>query len=166
MSGHEMHREQVVISRSAVQLLLTYLDKGIIAAGTTALRTIESIYWFGRQLVLHPGEYRNRLFVGQWEPYENGPDVHPKIALKTIAGWMDENNMDEVSGYTQVIIAPGYRFRIVKGLVTNFHQPQSTLLLLVAAFVGDDFRKIYAHALTNDYRFLSYGDGSLLYRND
>lgn len=166
LAGHEMHREQIVVSRKVIDQLISHLDKGIIAAGTTALRTIESIYWFGRQLVLNPGQYRSDLFVGQWEPYEGGPDVPVPVALKTIADWMTEYNRNEFSGYTQVLIAPGYKFRLVKGLVTNFHQPESTLLLLVAAFAGEDYRRIYDHALTHGYRFLSYGDSSLLFRND
>lgn len=165
MAGHDMHREKITVSRETLKTIIAHLNTDIIAAGTTALRTIESIYWFGRQLVLEPGQYRSSLFVGQWEPYENGPDVPVPVALKTIDDWMQEYNLTEFSGYTQIMIAPGYRFRIVKGLITNFHQPQSTLLLLVAAFAGDDYRRIYDHALTNGYRFLSYGDGSLLLRN-
>lgn len=166
MSGHDMHREQINVTRVALQQLIAHLDKGIIAAGTTALRTIESLYWFGRRLVLNPGEYRSELFVGQWEPYEGGPEVPTKVALQSLLDWMIENNHALVSGFTQILIAPGYKFRLANGLITNFHQPQSTLLLLVAAFVGEDFRKIYDYALANNYRFLSYGDSSLLFRND
>jgi S-adenosylmethionine:tRNA ribosyltransferase-isomerase len=166
MDNHEMHREQIIVHRDLIELLLHHNKNGITAVGTTALRTLESIYWFGRQLVLQPGQFRSTLFVGQWEPYEGGPDVPVPVALRAIAEWMREYNMKEVSGYTQVLIAPGYRFRIVNRLVTNFHQPQSTLLLLVAAFIGDDYRKVYEHALQHNYRFLSYGDSSLLWRND
>lgn len=166
MAGHEMHREQIVVPKTVIEQLLAYSAKTVIAAGTTSLRTIESIYWFGRQLVLQPGHYRNELFVGQWEPYEDGPEVPVQVALQAVYDWMTEYNHTALKGYTQILIAPGYRFRIVRGLITNFHQPQSTLLLLVAAFAGHDFRKIYEHALQHDYRFLSYGDSSLLFRND
>jgi S-adenosylmethionine:tRNA ribosyltransferase-isomerase len=165
MRGHDMHREQVIIPKQVIEQLLSHRDM-VIAAGTTALRTLESIYWFGRQLVLAPGEFRSSLYTGQWEPYENGPDVPARVALQAILDWMNEYHHTSLTGYTQLLIAPGYRFRIVNGLITNFHQPQSTLLLLVAAFTGEDFRKIYQHALDHNYRFLSYGDSSLLFRND
>jgi len=166
MSGHEMHREQIEVAREVIDELIRFHPKGITAVGTTALRTLESIYWFGRQLVLEPGQFRSALFVPQWEPYEDGPDVPAMIALRAVQDWMREYNHASLTGFTQLLIAPGYKFRMVNALVTNFHQPQSTLLLLVAAFVGEDFRKIYDHALANDYRFLSYGDSSLLFRND
>ncbi len=166
MHDHEMHREQIIVTRELIEQLLKYHHTGVTAVGTTSLRTLESIYWFGRQIVLSPGQFQHSLFVGQWEPYDEGPDVPTIIALRAIHDWMREYNLSQFDGYTQILIAPGYKFRIVNGLITNFHQPQSTLLLLVAAFVGDDFRKIYDHALQNNYRFLSYGDSSLLYRND
>lgn len=166
MKDHDMHREQIFFTRDLVLDLLNHLNTGITAVGTTAMRTLESIYWFGKQLVVEAGSYRNSVFVGQWEPYDNTVDVPVSVALRTVADWMQENNLNEVTGYTQIMIAPGYRFKIVSSLITNFHQPESTLLLLVAAFTGEDFRKIYDHALNNDYRFLSYGDSSLLFRND
>jgi len=165
MLGHEMHREQIIVAKEVIDELIAHHGKGITAVGTTALRTLESIYWFGRQLVLEPGQFRSTLFVGQWEPYENGPDVPTVVALNAVKDWMREYNHSELTGFTQILIAPGYKFRIVDALVTNFHQPQSTLLLLVAAFIGEDFRKLYDHALANDYRFLSYGDCSLLFKN-
>jgi S-adenosylmethionine:tRNA ribosyltransferase-isomerase len=166
MKDHDMHREQIFFTRDLVLDLLKHLNTGITAVGTTAMRTLESIYWFGKQLVVEAGTYRNSVFVGQWEPYDNTVEVPVSVALRTVADWMQENNLNEVSGYTQIMIAPGYRFKVVSSLVTNFHQPESTLLLLVAAFTGEDFRKIYDHALNNEYRFLSYGDSSLLFRND
>lgn len=166
MQEHEMHREVVIVTREVVETLLGSIDSGITAVGTTSLRTLESIYWFGRQLVLQPGQFRSTLFVDQWEPYEQGPEVPAKVALRAVVEWMREYNLSEVSGYTQILIAPGYQFRIVNRLVTNFHQPQSTLLLLVAAFIGQDYQKVYDHALEHNYRFLSYGDSSLLSRND
>lgn len=166
MKDHDMHREQIFFTRELVLDLLNYYNRGITAVGTTAMRTLESIYWFGKQLVVEAGTYRNSVFVSQWEPYDNTVDVPVTVALRTVTDWMQENNFNEVSGYTQIMIAPGYRFKIVSSLITNFHQPESTLLLLVAAFTGEDFRKIYDHALSNEYRFLSYGDSSLLFRND
>ena len=164
MSGHDMHREQVIVAREVIDELIAHHGKGITAVGTTALRTLESIYWFGRQLVLEPGQFRSTLFVGQWEPYEGGPEVPALVALNAVKDWMREYNHSDLTGFTQLLIAPGYKFRMTDALITNFHQPQSTLLLLVAAFVGEDFRSIYDHALKNDYRFLSYGDSSLLFR--
>ena len=166
MKDHDMHREQIFFTRDLVLDLLNHLNTGVTAVGATAMRTLESIYWFGKQLVVEAGTYRNSVFVSQWEPYDSTVEVPVSVALRTVADWMQENNLSEVSGYTQIMIAPGYRFKIVSSLITNFHQPESTLLLLVAAFTGEDFRKIYDHALNNDYRFLSYGDSSLLYRND
>ena len=166
MKNHDMHREKIFFTRNLVLDLLNHLNTGVTAVGTTAMRTLESIYWFGKQLVVEAGTYRNSVFVSQWEPYDSTVEVPVSVALRTVADWMQENNLSEVSGYTQIMIAPGYRFKIVSSLITNFHQPESTLLLLVAAFTGEDFRKIYDHALNYDYRFLSYGDSSLLYRND
>jgi S-adenosylmethionine:tRNA ribosyltransferase-isomerase len=165
MSGHDMHREQVIVAREVIDGLIAHYGKGISAVGTTALRTLESVYWFGRQLVLEPGQFRSSLFVSQWEPYEQGPEVPAMVALNAVKDWMREYDHAVLTGFTQLLIAPGYTFRIVNALITNFHQPQSTLLLLVAAFTGNDFRKIYEHALAGDYRFLSYGDSSLLFRN-
>jgi S-adenosylmethionine:tRNA ribosyltransferase-isomerase len=165
MQGHEMHREQIVVSRKLIEQLCTAASrKPVAAVGTTALRTLESIYWFGKQLVTEPGRYRDALFVDQWEPYNSGPDVPAPVALRAVYDWMIENNHAQLEGYTQLLIAPGYTFRIADVLITNFHQPQSTLLLLVSAFIGDDFKAVYDYALNNDYRFLSYGDSSILFR--
>jgi S-adenosylmethionine:tRNA ribosyltransferase-isomerase len=165
MQEHEMHREQIIVSRALIEMLLQQQGKPVVVVGTTALRTLESIYWFGRQLVLNPGRYAASLFVSQWQPYEGGPDVPVAVALRTVLDWMQEYNHPALTGYTQLLIAPGYSFRIVNGLITNFHQPQSTLLLLVAAFIGEDFRNVYEYALQHDFRFLSYGDSSLLWRS-
>lgn len=162
MEGHAMHSEQIRIPRTTVERLLGSLGKSpIIPVGTTALRTIESLCWFGDALVR--GERMDRLSVGQWAPYEHAPEG-TKESLEAVLRWLDENGSDEVAGSTSLLIAPGYTFRLANGLVTNFHQPGSTLLLLVAAFVGDGWRSIYDHALAQGYRFLSYGDGSLLWR--
>jgi S-adenosylmethionine:tRNA ribosyltransferase-isomerase len=164
MNGHDMHREQIIIPRALIEKLLAQKDAPVIAVGTTALRTLESIYWFGKQLITQPGRHFDSLFVGQWEPYENAPDVPLPVTLRAILDWMTENNHSELKGFTQILIAPGYSFKVVDALVTNFHQPQSTLLLLVSAFIGDDCKKVYDYALNNNFRFLSYGDSSLLWR--
>lgn len=164
MGGHDMHREQVVVHRALVEALAKGDRRTVCAVGTTALRTLESLYWFGRQLVLNPGKHVQELYVSQWEPYENETDVPAPVALRALADWMRDNQKETLTGSTGLLIAPGYSFKVVNALVTNFHQPKSTLLLLVAAFVGDDFRKIYDYALGNGFRFLSYGDSSLLFR--
>lgn len=164
MSGHDMHREQIIIPKSLVEQILAQKENPIVVVGTTALRTLESLYWFGKQIITQPGRHFDSLFVSQWEPYDKTPDVPVQIALRAILDWMRENNRSEISGYTQILIAPGYTFKIVNGLITNFHQPQSTLLLLVSAFIGDDCKRVYEYALKNDFRFLSYGDSSLLWR--
>lgn len=164
MSGHDMHREQIIIPKSLVEQILAQKGNPIVAVGTTALRTLESLYWFGKQIITQPGRHFDSLFVSQWEPYDKTPDVPLQIALRAILDWMRENNHSEIKGYTQILIAPGYSFKIVNGLITNFHQPQSTLLLLVSAFIGDDCKRVYEYALKNDFRFLSYGDSSLLWR--
>lgn len=164
MSGHDMHREQIIIPRSLIEKILSQKDAPIIAVGTTALRTLESIYWFGKQIITQPGRHFDSLFVGQWEPYENAPDVPLPVALRAILDWMQENNHKELKGFTQILIAPGYSFKVVDALITNFHQPQSTLLLLVSAFIGDDCKRVYEYALKNNFRFLSYGDSSLLWK--
>ena len=162
MEDHSMHGEQVRIPRSTVVALRDAIGKRpIVPVGTTALRTIESLCWFGDDLLnnLDP----ERMEVRQWRPYEQQPQ-DTVAALDAVLRWLDKQGLAEVSGHTSLLIAPGYVFRLADGLITNFHQPGSTLLLLVAAFIGDNWRKIYQHALANDYRFLSYGDGSLLWR--
>ncbi len=164
MSDHDMHREQVIIPRALIEKILLQKDAPVIAVGTTALRTLESIYWFGKQIITQPGRHFDSLFVGQWEPYDNSPEVPLPVALRAILDWMQENNHSELTGFTQILIAPGYKFKVVDALITNFHQPQSTLLLLVSAFIGDDCKKVYDYALKNDFRFLSYGDSSLLWK--
>jgi len=164
MAEHAMHSEQVRIPREALIALREQLSRGpIIAVGTTALRTLESIYWHGVMLLQHRTE--GALRIEQWEPYGHATDHLPSTAqaLDAVIGSLAEDT-SVLSGSTSLLIAPGCDFRFATGLVTNFHQPQSTLLLLVAAFVGPDWRSIYDHALANGYRFLSYGDGSLLMR--
>jgi len=172
MLEHEMHGEWIDVSGITIENILKNLDKNIIAVGTTSLRTMESLYWLGVKqsgiVDQEPGVKSERsLNLSQWEAYElSGKKIPPEDALHSLLGWMEKNKLDRLVAKTQILIAPGYEFKIAKGLITNFHQPQSTLLLLVAALIGDDWKKIYAHALQNDFRFLSYGDGSLLWRKN
>lgn len=162
MEGHAMHTEQVRVPRATVELLRDALGRSpIVPVGTTALRTIESLCWFGDDLL--EGRSIRGMDVQQWRPYDQAAK-DTSASLEAVLRWMHESNADEVTGRTAVMIAPGYTFRLADGLVTNFHQPGSTLLLLVAALIGEDWRALYDHALANGYRFLSYGDGSLLWR--
>lgn len=162
MEEHAMHSEQVRIPKGTILALREQLRTGapIIPAGTTALRTIESLYWHAADRVL--GRAGAQLQVDQWRPYADQPEVPVEEALDALLQGMGNEGAMEVSGSTRLLIAPGYRFRLATGLITNFHQPNSTLLLLVAALVGPEWKGIYQHALENGYRFLSYGDGSLL----
>ena len=165
MADHDMHREQLRIPLATLRNLLAHLDKGpVVAVGTTAMRTLESIYWHGVALIR--GTAGEEIDVHQWQPYEQPQEALPdarealRAVIDQVAGLQDQ----QLVGGTRLLIAPGYRFRFATGLITNFHQPQSTLLLLVAAFIGEHWRRVYQHALDRGYRFLSYGDGSLLWR--
>jgi S-adenosylmethionine:tRNA ribosyltransferase-isomerase len=154
---HTMHQEQVVISRQNIENILK--NKNVVAVGTTSLRSLESLYWYGVRLI----ESGTSLFdIKQEEPYMHKHLPTATEAITAVGSYMDSANKRCITGHTSIYILPGYSFRICRGLVTNFHQPASTLILLVAAFVGDDWRKIYEEALNNGYRFLSYGDSSLL----
>ncbi len=169
MEDHVMHAEYIDISKATIELLIDNVVNGkvIIAVGTTSLRTLESLYWFGWIIENDPNIDMQRFILHQWFPYENSISKKFTItkALLNILRYLVEKDMDRLVTRTQILIAPGYTFKLIKGLITNFHQPQSTLLLLVAAFVGEGWRKIYNHALRNHFRFLSYGDGCLLMRN-
>ena len=163
VSDHEMHTEYIAVRRQTVEKLLAH-DCQAIAVGTTSVRTLESLYWMGLKLLRNPHLTEDELHVSQWEPYNS---LHPSPftlhhSLQALLAWYDDNGVDVLHSSTQIIIAPGYDYKIVKMLVTNFHQPQSTLLLLVSAFVHGDWRRIYDYALAHDFRFLSYGDSSLL----
>lgn len=165
MQEHEMHAEFIDVSRRIIETIITNLDSNIIAVGTTSLRTIESLYWLGVKLLATSNDTDGPQGLSQWEAYEMTGRIHSaKDALQALINWMDRNQLERLITKTQILIAPGYNFKIVKGLITNFHQPQSTLLLLVAALVGEDWRKVYDYALQHDFRFLSYGDGSLLWK--
>ena len=166
MQEHEMHAEWIDVTTEIITLLLSSMDKPVVAVGTTSLRTLESLYWMGVKTFLDPT--LKQVQLGQWEVYEEpmaNNDLSAKQALTELLNWMKRNELSKLFTQTKILIAPGYPFKIVNALVTNFHQPQSTLLLLVAAAVGGDWRKIYDHALQHDFRFLSYGDGSLLFIN-
>ena len=164
MAGHDMHAEWIEVSRDTIIDLIKHLDKKIVAVGTTSLRTLESLYWIGNKLANGEQIDSHGIAVSHWDPYETATMCTPEQALIKLADYMDAHETGRLLTRTQILIAPGYTFRLVNGLVTNFHQPESTLLLLVAAFIGPDWRKVYDHALNNDFRFLSYGDGSLLWR--
>ena len=164
MVRHEMHAEFIEVSVETIQQLIDSVDKKIIPVGTTSMRTIESLYWLGVKLSTADSQQSTIIpELNQWEAYDLPQNISPKTALQTLLDWLKKNQLLKLITRTRIIIAPGYQLRISKGLVTNFHQPQSTLLLLIAAVVGDDWRKIYDHALENNYRFLSYGDGCLLF---
>ena len=163
IEGHEMHTEYICVRRETLEKLIAH-DAKAIAVGTTSVRTLESLYYMGCRLAGNPDLSERELHIDQWEPYEEraGEEIPPVEALKHLLDWLDRNHLPALHSSTQIIIAPGYEYKIVKMLVTNFHQPQSTLLLLVSAFVKGDWHKIYDYALTHDFRFLSYGDSSLL----
>jgi S-adenosylmethionine:tRNA ribosyltransferase-isomerase len=159
MAGHEMHREEIVITKSLLQRLLTHQGP-IVPVGTTSLRTLESLYWMGCMLQTNDARLPE---PGQFTAYELAAELSPREALQRLLQWLEARQLEQVIAYTAIMIAPGYRFKLAKALITNFHQPQSTLLLLIAAAVGSQWKGIYEHALQHDYRFLSYGDSSLLW---
>lgn len=165
MQDHEMHAEFIDVSLSFLETLHQQLQHTIISVGTTSLRTLESLYWIGLKTAMNPSIGIESLSVSQWEPYEIDEAVQPQPsdAILALITWLKKNKTEKLVTKTQIIIAPGYRFRIAKALVTNFHQPQSTLLLLVSAITGEKWKEIYQYALDHDFRFLSYGDGSLLW---
>ena len=157
-----MHTEYICVKRQTIEKLIAHGGKAI-AVGTTSVRTLESLYYMGLRLHGNPMLSEEELHVEQWEPYrEDLPRLSTVDALQEVLAFLDRNGLPSLHSSTQIIIAPGYEYKIVQMLVTNFHQPQSTLLLLVSAFVHGDWKKIYEYALAHDFRFLSYGDSSLL----
>ncbi len=164
---HPMHTEYIAVRRHTIERLIAY-DGQAIAVGTTSVRTLESLYYMGLKVMANPDITEEQLHVNQWEPYEGEKLIvdslkfKVKDVLQALLDWMDRHALTVLHSSTQIIIAPGYDYKIVKMLVTNFHQPQSTLLLLVSAFVKGNWRCIYDYALSHDFRFLSYGDSSLL----
>lgn len=161
IAGHDMHTEYICVLKSTLKKLIEH-NACAIAVGTTSVRTLESLYYVGVRLSKNPDLKEDQLHIDQWEPYDTETNLSPVDALQNIVDYLDRNGLNSFHGSTQIIIAPGYEYKIVKMLVTNFHQPQSTLLLLVSAFVHGDWRTIYDYALSHDFRFLSYGDSSLL----
>lgn len=157
---HTMHAEQIIITRKNVEQLLI-ADRPVVAVGTTSMRSLESLYWYGVKLVRN---HQADFIIHQQDAYTLKP-CSKEEALKAVLKKMDDSKTDQLIGESSIYIMPGYDFKLVEVLITNFHQPGSTLILLVAAFVGDDWKKIYGAALSNNYRFLSYGDSSLLFRN-
>lgn len=161
IAGHEMHTEYISVSRHTLERLIAH-NAEAVAVGTTSVRTLESLYHIGVAISKNPDAGEEELHVKQWQPYECPSALSSKESLQFILDYLGRHQMETLHTSTQIIIAPGYEYRIVKAMVTNFHQPQSTLLLLVSAFVDGDWRKIYDYALEHDFRFLSYGDSSLL----
>jgi S-adenosylmethionine:tRNA ribosyltransferase-isomerase len=171
---HTMHTEIIAVPKATIEHIINKLGK-IVAVGTTSMRTLESLYFIGRQFLnMEHARYKEieTIHVGQFEPYgdvqsdkvQSTKEMSTKEALEAIVDYLTETGQETLHGETQIMIKPGYEFHVVDQLITNFHQPQSTLLLLVSAFVGGDWRTIYDYALSHDFRFLSYGDSSILTR--
>ena len=159
ISGHTMHREPFSVSRKLIERLAAR-ETPLVAVGTTSVRTLESLYYAGVSCIRNGSPEE----VGQWAPYNDPQDISTQEALSALADYLERNALENLRLGTRIIIVPGFKFRLVDALVTNFHQPQSTLLLLISAFVNGDWHTIYDHALNGGYRFLSYGDSSLLFR--
>ncbi len=160
---HEMHCEHFFINKEVVETLLSHKGK-IVAVGTTSVRALESLYWIGVQIICKPDDYKsNEFFVDQWEPFMHDEKEYSlQETLEAIINFMNERKTGSLYASTKIMIIPGYKFHVITGMITNFHMPKSTLLLLVSAWTGDDWKKIYKSALDNGFRFLSYGDSSLL----
>jgi S-adenosylmethionine:tRNA ribosyltransferase-isomerase len=164
LKDHEMHKEWMQVKRSTIEYILNYHPKDVIPVGTTSFRTLESLYWMGLKCTKNPNAKIEELEVTQWDAYElDHKNCSTETALQALIGWMNDHEKDELLCHTQLLVTPGYSLKIADAIITNFHQPNSTLLLLVAAFIGNDWRKVYDYALSNDFRFLSFGDGSLLW---
>ena len=165
LADHEMHGEYIDVSLTTLEFLYQNIDKLVTAVGTTSMRTLESLFWIGQKIAQQPSIKPNELLVDQWQPYSaSNKQMSAKESLKYIIEFLYQHQLKSLYAKTSIIIAPGYEFKIVNALVTNFHQPESTLILLIAAFIGEDWRKVYQYALEHDFRFLSYGDGSVLFR--
>lgn len=164
LGEHPMHIEFIAVLSQVIGELLAQIQAGrpVIAVGTTSARTLESLYWLGVKVIAHPSLAPEDLVVHQWDAYAFGEPVPVVMALTALLAWMERQGFRELVTTTQLLIVPGYNWKIVSGLVTNFHQPESTLLLLIASLIGEDWRSLYNYALEQDFRFLSYGDGCLL----
>ena len=164
ITEHKMHSEQIYVSLDTIQSIIEVLKSGnkLICVGTTSLRTIESLYWYGLKMLRNVGSKFN-IDVEQWEPYQDHDELTPLVVMEKIKEYMVGMKIDRISGRTRILIVPGYQFKLVNGLITNFHLPKSTLILLVASFIGkNQWKKIYDEALKEKYRFLSYGDSNFL----
>ncbi|HPY67841.1 MAG TPA: S-adenosylmethionine:tRNA ribosyltransferase-isomerase [Bacteroidales bacterium] len=161
LSEHEMHCEHYYISKELIEILLS-TNRRVIACGTTSVRTLESLFWLGVKIIQNSSIDDDKLFTDQWEPYLTKTSITVKDSLKALTEFLDRRKMTSIHASTKVMIIPGYEFRIVQGMITNFHMPKSTLLLLQSAWTGPEWKKIYRFALDNNFRFLSYGDSSLL----
>lgn len=161
--NHEMHREHFYITAEFIKKLITFQSR-IIAVGTTSVRTLESLYWLGVKLLEGNQDSQLELSISQWEPYQANSSITLTESLEALLSLMRNRGTTILHAFTKIIIVPGYRFRVISGVITNFHQPKSTLLLLIAAWIGDSWKEIYNYALENNFRFLSYGDSSLLLR--
>jgi S-adenosylmethionine:tRNA ribosyltransferase-isomerase len=163
VSEHEMHNEHFFVTKDTIDELIENHGR-IIAVGTTSVRTLESLYWLGVKAIGGLSGEVDNMTVGQWEPYQNDRGTGVKASLTALKGLMVKKNLMVINASTRIIIVPEYKFRMIKGMITNFHQPRSTLLLLISAWTGKNWQKIYNYALENGFRFLSYGDSSLLFR--
>lgn len=168
MADHEMHAEWMDVSIEVLQNIRDHLKNGIICVGTTSVRTLESLYWMGLKALKNPEMEIAELMIHQWEVYSDFFDktISAESAVAALIDYLRKRQLNRLLIATQIIIAPGYKFKMIKGIITNFHQPKSTLLLLVAAMVGDEWKKIYQYALEHNFRFLSYGDGCLIFNGD
>lgn len=161
IGDHDMHTEYICVKREVLESIVAH-DSHVIAVGTTSVRTLESLYYMGCKIAENPDVTEEQLHVNQWEPYERAYSLSPQEAITSIIDYLDKNGLTSLHSSTQIIIVPGYEYKFVKRLITNFHQPQSTLLLLVSAFLKGRWREVYDYAISHDFRFLSYGDSSLL----
>lgn len=161
VTEHQMHTEQILVTRDLIEKLIAKQEKSLIAVGTTSIRTLESLFWLGTKMHYFPNSESYKL--SQWEAYElaKKPLLSSQNALTEILLFLDKKQENVFHSETQILIGSGYEFQIIDGMITNFHQPKSTLLLLISAYLGDDWKMIYDYALINDYRFLSYGDSCL-----
>ena len=163
LAGHDMHAEWIDVSKTTITELLKSGNKKKIAVGTTSLRTLESLYWIGLKVFYDPAVKPAELEIGQWFPYEfSQKELTVTESLTALLQWLEKNNLEQLSCKTSILLAPPYKLKLADGIITNFHQPQSTLLLLISCVVGDNWKNIYKYALEHNFRFLSYGDSSLL----
>lgn len=162
---HEMHTEHFFVRKAELKKIIDNAQN-IVAVGTTTVRTLESLYWLGVKLLTRQDEFEENYHLSQWEVYDMPQDISPKESLNALYNYLLDNNLELLHASTQIIIAPGYHYKLLKALITNFHQPKSTLLLLIAALIGDKWKEVYHFAMENNFRFLSYGDSSLLFNRN